>query len=461
MCGLDQLLEHALAGSELRLDPGERALETQRRQRILVVEPGAERAEHQRDAARERAGIVLAQRELGRVHRRLDGLGIDPLAAQLLERLDDQRLDLVAVLVADALEPEGEIGLPDAVGEARPGEPLAEPGIDQRLPQRRRGRADEDRLEHVEREAGLGIVDFVNHPVDGDHGRLLARLRLARGIGLVHRLGLVPARLQRDLRLRIGALELAEIALEDVEPLRRIIVAVEHHARVRGMVVLLVEALEIVVGEVRDGLRVAARVHPIGGVRIERQLADLAQHRRRRRVGALHLVEHHALEHHRALGVVELVVPAFLPEGVLGDQREEHRVEIDVDEVVEVLEVLRRHRIGGLVRKRHGVEEGVERALDQLHERLLHRIFARPAEHRMLEDMRDAGRILGRGLEGDPEHLVLVLIDETEHLPPGPLVPIKLRQRPNLRNLLLANEFEGGMLGHGGLLGMDGRVVVT
>jgi hypothetical protein len=34
---------------------------------------------------------------------------------------------------------------------------------------------------------------------------------------------------------------------------------------------------------------------------------------------------------------VALVVPALLPERVLRDQREEHRVEIDIDEVVEIL----------------------------------------------------------------------------------------------------------------------------
>ncbi len=209
------------------------------------------------------------------------------------------------------------------------------------------------------------------------------------------------------------------------------------------------EALEIGVAQIGDGLGVAARVHAIGVVGIERLLAELAEHRGGRGIGALHLVEHDALERERHLRAVGLVVPAFLPEGVLRDQREEHRVEIDVDEIVEVLEVLAGDRIGGLVRKGHGVEEGVHRALDQLDERLLDRIFARPAEHRMLEDMRDARRILGRRLEGDAEHLVLVVIDEAQHLGAGLLVPVERHFRRDFGDRLVADEVEGGMHGHG------------
>jgi hypothetical protein len=63
------------------------------------------------------------------------------------------------------------------------------------------------------------------------------------------------------------------------------------------------------------------------------------KHRVRRRVDALHLVEHDALERQRPGRIVELVVPALLLERLLvGDALGvQHGVEVHVDEVVEVL----------------------------------------------------------------------------------------------------------------------------
>ena len=66
------------------------------------------------------------------------------------------------------------------------------------------------------------------------------------------------------------------------------------------------EVLEVLIGEVGDGLGVAARIHAIGVVRIERLLAELRRSTAvGRRIGALHLVEHHALDRPAALRAVE------------------------------------------------------------------------------------------------------------------------------------------------------------
>ena len=69
----------------------------------------------------------------------------------------------------------------------------------------------------------------------------------------------------------------------------------------------------------------------------------------------------------------------------------------------------------------------------------------------LLKDMGDAGRIRGRRLEGYAEHLVLVVVDEAQHLRAGLLVPEETGERTHLVDLLLADKLEGGMHGHRGL----------
>ena len=85
-------------------------------------------------------------------------------------------------------------------------------------------------------------------------------------------------------------------------------------------------------------------------------------------VDALHLVEHDALVDERIARLLELVVPAFLREDrrVAPRARPQHRVEIDVHEVVEVLGVLARDRVARAVGVGKGVQEGLQRALEQL-----------------------------------------------------------------------------------------------
>src|ERR1700694_3227496 len=118
-------------------------------------------------------------------------------------------------------------------------------------------------------------------------------------------------------------------------------------------------------------------------------------------------------------------MPALLLEDLWRQARKEHRIEVDVYQVVKILNVLARDRIAGLVGKRHRIEKGIERALHQLDERLLDLIFARSTQHRVLENMSDAGRICRRRAEADAEHLVLVAIEEREQLGAGIEMPIE------------------------------------
>src|SRR5262249_1183270 len=145
-------------------------------------------------------------------------------------------------------------------------------------------------------------------------------------------------------------------------------------------------------------------------------------------------------------------MPALLLEYLRCQPRKEHRIQIDVDQVVEILDVLARDRIAGLVWKRHGVEKRVERTLHQLDERLLDRIFARAAQHRVFENMSDAGGIRRRGYETDAKYLVFVAIGEREQLGTGLYLPVITRHGVDFSQVLLAKELKTvarGRLGRG------------
>ena len=172
--------------------------------------------------------------------------------------------------------------LPQPVVEAAAGEPFAQAGVDQRLVERRRRRADQDVLQNVEGKRRLDVDDLVEHPVHRDHGflgRLLRRLvGFAGRIGALEALGRRKARLQRHLGIDLDAVELAEPAVEQAQPLVGVVVAVEEQLGVGRVIVPLVEVLELLIGEIRNVFRIAARIEPVGDVRIERLLRQLVQH---------------------------------------------------------------------------------------------------------------------------------------------------------------------------------------
>jgi hypothetical protein len=56
-------------------------------------------------------------------------------------------------------------------------------------------------------------------------------------------------------------------------------------------------------------------------------------------------------KHQGRVDLFEVVMPAFLAERVQGDPRIQNCVKIDIDQVVEVLDILARHGIAGLIRE--------------------------------------------------------------------------------------------------------------
>ena len=117
----------------------------------------------------------------------------------------------------------------------------------------------------------------------------------------------------------------------------------------------------------------------------------------------LHVVECGFVRCRRS--ALELVVPAFLLKDrfLLVDPRMEHRIEVHVHEVVQVLLVGRGNWVQRLVGKGHGVQERLHRAFQQVDERFLDRVLARTAEHRMLEDVKDARIVLRWSAKSDGE----------------------------------------------------------
>ena len=107
-----------------------------------------------------------------------------------------------------------------------------------------------------------------------------------------------------------------------------------------------------------------------------------------------------------------MIMPAFLHEDlfVLDHVRKEDGVEIDVHEVLEISNVTAGYGIHGLVRKGHGVEEGVERALHQFDKGFLEGELSRAAERRMFADMGYASAVRRRRPEGNGKDLIVVVI---------------------------------------------------
>ena len=210
-------------------------------------------------------------------------------------------------------------------------------------------------------------------------------------------------------------------------------VAVGQENGVRGMVVAGVEGLELGVGQIGNGLGIAAAVVVIGGGRKQPALQRMAQPLSRRTQRALHLVEHDALEHQFRTGIVglgEFQPVAFLGEVAFVQQREERRVEIDIQQVVEILFVLAGERVGGPVAAGEGVHEGVERTPDHHEERIAHRVTLAAAQRGVFEDVGHAGRVLGHGQEGDHEGVVRIVGGEMEMPGAGGAVTVFLEFQP-------------------------------
>ena len=194
--------------------------------------------------------------------------------------------------------------------------------------------------------------------------------------------------------------------------------AVQEDSGIGGVVIPPVVGDELLVGQLGDALRVAAADEAVAAVREQQthglrlhQLADIGE-------STLHLAVYNAVVIGLGVLAVELIVPALLHEdlGLFVDGGAEHRVQIDLHQVVEIFVVAAAYRVDRLVRVGHGVQEGLHGALQQIHEGLPDGETPGAVEHAVLQNVEYAGVVLRQGLEGDGEGLVLVCPGEVQKL---------------------------------------------
>src|SRR5207245_8812470 len=131
----------------------------------------------------------------------------------------------------------------------------------------------------------------------------------------------------------------------------------------------------------------------------------------RRRQSSLHLVEDDALETKSARGVgrvLEFESDAFLLEGILRQQREEDRVEVNLQKIHVILLIPSTEGIRRGISAGQRVHEGRQRPPGHREEGIADRKAFRPSEHDVLEDVRYASRVLGHGGKRNRECVVVV-----------------------------------------------------
>src|SRR5262245_20716573 len=142
------------------------------------------------------------------------------------------------------------------------------------------------------------------------------------------------------------------------------------------MIKAIMESAPMGVAQLRNVARIATRTMGVNGAWQQRPRDLLADVCILLRISSLHLIEDYALVTERRLRVFEFEVPALLVQGEGFEKRVEDDVKVDTDQVIEILEIGAGDRIAGLVGEGHGVDEGRARALEEVHEQLLHWILA-------------------------------------------------------------------------------------
>ena len=212
---LDQTLHTVTIGRQLLLERGKRSLEAQRRKGVAIVQPIGQDPQHQHQPPRIGAGVVLAQAELRGMQCRIDHPALDAPGGQIAKQLQHQGFDLIDVgrrhaLQADAKTQLRQIGLDAAASQI-----LTQTRIDQRLPQRRAGGADQRVVEDLQRPALIDIDIVGKEPVERDKGLGLIALGPIDCVGIIEPLRCGEAALGADCRIDGVRLVVAEVFLQE------------------------------------------------------------------------------------------------------------------------------------------------------------------------------------------------------------------------------------------------------
>ena len=258
-----------------------------------------------------------------------------------------------------------------------------------------------------------------HHDVHGKVGLVGGVIPFGHRVGGFHFPGLVEGSLEGDLHFQGAGLgEPAQVfPVHVVQPVVDVHIPVQVDISVFRAVVFFVEGHESFLGQLGNGGRQAAGFEPVRGIREQGLHHLMFLDGVRGGIDPLHFVVDHAVVHQGlVLSLAQFVMPAFLAQGkgIFPGQGIEHRIQVHVRQVPEVLGIPAGHRIHGFVRVGHGVQEGVQGAFHQFHEGFLQPVFPAAAEDGMFGDVGHPGIILAGGPEPDGEHFVVVLAGQVE-----------------------------------------------
>ena len=110
--GANEVLEVSGVIGEVGFNGRHRPFIFQRRKWITAVSPGSQRPHHQANAARERAGVVLAQAEFDAVNGRFHHVRLKSLCGDLTQHLFHQSFHFAGVCLIHALQTDRKRHLP-------------------------------------------------------------------------------------------------------------------------------------------------------------------------------------------------------------------------------------------------------------------------------------------------------------------------------------------------------------
>ena len=297
--------------------------EAQRLYGIEVVQPADHRAEEVLQRALWRDFPPL---ELYLVERRLDEVAGQPVPGDGFQGGEGERLDLSRFLFVGAAQSDDERQLPVPTLQAGTGrQVLAKPGIDQRLAQRSGGVAHQRLGQHLQNQSLRRVAHRRCQPGYIHGGLALQRLVGPGRVAAFHSARCGPPRLLRHRGIDIEAGEPLKLPGKEGQVVGGCYVPVKEDAAVARRVEAAMELPETLIRQVRDPVRVSARLDAIGGVGEERLYRGALGDPLRRRVGSLHLVVHDAA-HRESAVIAHLQVMSLLPERVLPQERAQHEI---------------------------------------------------------------------------------------------------------------------------------------
>jgi hypothetical protein len=162
----------------------------------------------------------------------------------------------------------------------------------------------------------------------------------------------------------------------------------------------------------------------------------------------LHFIEHHTLEYQvavRVAGLCEVYPMTFLGEVQRVQTGEEYRVQIHVEQVVEVLAVLAGEGVGGPVATGKRVHECIEGTAQHHEERVAHRVALATAQGGMLQNMRHAGRVRRHRAQRYQKHVLTVFRGQVVVHSPRDGVLVLLDPQLQRLDLVAAQKLECGV----------------